>query len=80
MSPVARVAVRSNFLRSESWKAKLIISVIFLPPVKYLAPHKSIEVELLGRLWTQVHWDQDIELAMPEGKSDAQLGGVESWC
>ena len=79
VSPVAPVALQSDFVGSESWKAKLIISVIFLPLVKYLDPHKRIEVQLLGRLRTQVHWDQDVELAIPEGKSDAQLGGVESW-
>lgn len=79
VSPVAPEALRSDFLRSESWKATLITSVIFLPPIKYLAPQKTIEVQLLGRLWTQVHWDRVLALAMPEGKADAQLGAVESW-
>ena len=55
VSPAAPVALWSDFVRSESWKAKLIVLVIFLPLVKYLAPHKSMEVQLLGRLQRQVH-------------------------
>ena len=53
--PVAPVALQPDFVWSESWKAKLIVSVIFLPLVKYLAPQKSMEVQLLGRLQKQVH-------------------------
>ena len=69
---------KNGAVPSEPWRTKFIVSVIFLLLTKFWGPQQNIVGPDAGWLWSLSNGAQDVQLAMPDGESNPQLGWGES--